>query len=123
MLSPMTLFGSLELAANGAILTKENLRKRRFTYDSWCFMCESAGVNVGHLLLHCKVANWLWRVVPNLFRMQWVMPDTVKEALQIWTHRRGKRSSRAWRFAPLAIMWSFGKGEIGGLLKGWSKIS
>lgn len=65
-----------------AILTPENLGKRRINYVSWCFMCKSAGENIDHLLLHRKVANRLWWVILNLFRMQWVMPGTVKEALQ-----------------------------------------
>ncbi|WMV11633.1 hypothetical protein MTR67_005018 [Solanum verrucosum] len=56
-------------------------------------------------LLHFKVANWLWRVALKMFGMQWVMPDIVKEALQSWSHRTGKRIPRAWRVAPLAIMW------------------
>lgn len=72
----------LRMVGSCAILTPENLGKRRITYVSWCFMCKSAGENIDHLLLHRKVANRLWWVILNLFRMQWVMPGTVKEALQ-----------------------------------------
>ncbi|KAF3677911.1 hypothetical protein FXO37_04600 [Capsicum annuum] len=62
--------------------------------------------NADHLLLHCNVANRLWMVALNCFSMQWVMPDTVKDTLQRLESRRGKRSSRAWSVAPLAIMFS-----------------
>lgn len=36
----------------------------------WCFMCKSSGEDVDHLSLHCQIANWLWRLVLNLFGMQ-----------------------------------------------------
>lgn len=47
-----------------------------------------------------------------MFGMQWVMPDTVKEALQSWSHRTGKRIPRACRVAPLTIMWVIWKAHI-----------
>lgn len=65
--------------------------------------------SVDHLLLHCLVANRLWRVVLNWFRVHWVIPNTVKEALHTWAYRRGKRSPRAWNVTPLAVMWLFGE--------------
>lgn len=68
-------------------------------------LCKSRGENVDHLLLHCMVASRLWRVALNWFGMQWVMLGTVKEALQSWTHRRGKRCSSIWSVTLLTIMW------------------
>lgn len=50
-------------------------------------MCKSQGENLDHLLLYCKVVCRLWRVTLNWFEMQWVMPGSVREALQSWTHR------------------------------------
>lgn len=52
------------LAARGVILTAENLRKK-IIHASWCYVCKSLGEDVNHLLLHCHVANRLWRVILN----------------------------------------------------------
>lgn len=51
--------------------------------------CECLGKDVHLLLLHCQVATRLWSVVLSLFGTQWVMPNTVKEALHSWVCRRG----------------------------------
>lgn len=42
------------LAAWGAILTVQNLRKRDITHVSWCFI-KYSGKEVDHQLVHCKV--------------------------------------------------------------------
>ena len=93
------------LAARGVILTAENLRKRGITLVSWCYMCKSSGEEVDHLLLHCPVSSALWRAILNLFGIQWVMPSTVKEMLYSWAGFRRRRKQKAWKFAPLALMW------------------
>lgn len=56
------------------------------------------------IIFYCKVVsrNRLWRVTLNLFRMLWMLSGIVKVALQIWTHRRGKRSPRSWNIALLS---------------------
>lgn len=60
-------------------------------------------------------------VVLNLFGMQWVMPGTAKEALALGS-QDGNRSSGAWRFAPLAIMWVIWNERNRRALKGWNRI-
>lgn len=93
------------LAARGAILTAENLRKRKINYVSWCFMCKSSGDNVDHLLIHCPVAMRLWWGVLCWFGITWVMPGTVKEVLFSWSFGKRRRRRTTWNVAPLALMW------------------
>ena len=39
-------------------LTLDNLQRRGFTMPNWCVMCKESE-SVDHLLLHCKVAQFL----------------------------------------------------------------
>lgn len=40
-------------AANGAVLTGDNLCIRKKFYVNWCYMCKGDGETVNHLLVHC----------------------------------------------------------------------
>ena len=42
------------------ILIGDNLRLRRLVLVDWFIMCCHCGETVDHLLLHCKMAHWLW---------------------------------------------------------------
>jgi hypothetical protein len=44
-----------------------------------CWLCESDGESVDHLLLHCRVANALWGAFFSRFGLCWVMPGLVRE--------------------------------------------
>lgn len=50
---------SLVYQYEGVILTVENLRKRKVTYVSWRVMCNRAGEDVDHLLVHYSVTSRL----------------------------------------------------------------
>ena len=47
------------VVAKGAILTIDNLRKRRIVVTEWCYICKCNAESVDHLLLHCKSASEL----------------------------------------------------------------
>ena len=47
----------------------------------WCYMCDSSGESVDHLLLYCSIAFKLLSMVFALFGIYWVMPKTVVELL------------------------------------------
>ena len=91
-------------------------RKSDIEEDQVGASCVRARANVDHLLLHCKVANKLCRVVLNLFGCNGWCP--VKEALQSWTNKRGERRPRAWSVSPLAIMWVIWKERNGRACEG-----
>ena len=48
-------------------------------------------------MLHCTKKGILWQLVFSLFRVEWVMPDSVKVALLSWQGNFvGKRTKKAW---------------------------
>lgn len=67
----------------GSDFDSSKSKKEMITYVSWCFMCKSLGNDVDYLLLHCQVANRLWRAILNLFGVQWVMSGIVKAVLHV----------------------------------------
>ncbi|GFS36279.1 hypothetical protein Acr_00g0045080 [Actinidia rufa] len=93
--------------AKGAILTIDNLRKRRLIVTEWCFMCKRNAKTTDHLLIHCVAANELWNLVLSIFGIQWVMPRSVRDLFACWSQKsvRGHRR-RAWRAALLCLFWS-----------------
>jgi hypothetical protein len=68
-------------ATLGKILTLDNLRKRNIIVMEWCFMCKIPGESIDHLFLHCMVATELWRMILQMFGVEWVMPRSVKDML------------------------------------------
>ena len=52
-------------------------------------MCRRVGESVDHFLLHCDIANALWRDVLQIFGIQWVMPELVMSLL-FWRNWFGK---------------------------------
>jgi hypothetical protein len=44
-----------------------------------CWLCESDGESIDHLLLHCGVANALWNFIFSQFGQCWVIPGSVRE--------------------------------------------
>ena len=55
------------MAVLGKILTLDNLRKKNIIATEWCCMCKNSGESIDHLLLHCKVAIDVWKMVFSLF--------------------------------------------------------
>jgi hypothetical protein len=92
-------------AARGKILTIDNLRRRGMTVVNRCWLCESDGETVDHLLLHCGVANALWNVILSRFGFCWVMPSSVKEFFASWWPGGRARCAVVWKMAPLCLMW------------------
>jgi hypothetical protein len=92
-------------AARSKILTIDNLRRRGMIVVNRCWLCESDGETVDHLLLHCGVANALWNVILSWFGLCWVMPSSVKELFACWWSGGRSRSAVVWKMAPLCLMW------------------
>jgi hypothetical protein len=92
-------------AAWGKILTVDNLRRRGLVVVNRCWLCESDGESVDHLLLHCGAARALWNAFFVRFGLYWVMPCSVKELLACWWSCGRSRSAVVWKMVPLCIMW------------------
>jgi hypothetical protein len=71
-------------AASSKIPTIDNLRRRGMIVVNRCWLCESDGESVDHLLLHCGVASALWNAILGQFDLCWVMPRSVRELFACW---------------------------------------
>ncbi|WMV24696.1 hypothetical protein MTR67_018081 [Solanum verrucosum] len=53
------------LLAKEVVLTHENLRKRNIILVMHCCLCGEAAETVGHLFLHCRITDQLWKIFIN----------------------------------------------------------
>jgi hypothetical protein len=93
------------MAAKSKIPTIDNLRWRGMIVINRCWLCESDGESMDHLLLHCGVAIALWNVIFNRFGLCWVMPGSVRELFACWWMRGRSRNAVVWKMIPLCLMW------------------
>jgi hypothetical protein len=70
-----------------------------------CWLCESDGESVDHLLLHCGVANALWNVIFSWFGLCWVIPGLVRELFVCWWMGGRSRSAVVWKMVHLCLIW------------------
>jgi hypothetical protein len=49
-----------------------------------CWLCESDGESIDHLLLHCGAVRALWDAFFTRFGLCWVMPSTIKDLYANW---------------------------------------
>ena len=99
-------------ATHGKILTLDNLHKREIIAVDWCCTCKQSGESVNHLLLHCKVAQALWRALFTIFYVIWVMQGRVADLLAYWKGQIDNRSIKeVWRIASLCLMWIIWRAE------------
>lgn len=64
------------LMANNALLTKDNLIKRKWKGDSHCAFCDQAE-NINHLFFTCAVARAIWIVVA-----QYIGANNIRQSLE-----------------------------------------
>jgi hypothetical protein len=93
------------MAARSKIPTIDNIRRRGMIVVNRCWLYESNGESVDHLLLHCEVANALWNVIFSRFGLCWVMLGSVRELLACWWTGGRTRSAVVWKMIPLCLMW------------------
>jgi hypothetical protein len=70
-----------------------------------CWLCETEGESVDHLLLHCSATSGLWNAFFAWFGLCWVMPRSVKELFASWWTEGHSRSAIVWKMVPHCIMW------------------
>ena len=89
------------------LLTIDHLKRFGWSIPNGCFLCKYEEETTDHLLLFCEKARLLWFLIFSLFRVQWVMHSSVKRNL-LGCHGYfvGKKREKAWRAAPLYLMWT-----------------
>jgi hypothetical protein len=92
-------------AAHSKILTLDNLGRRGLVVVNRCWLCETEGESVDHLLLHCAAARGLWSAFFARFGLCWVMPRSVQEFLASWWTRGRSSSAIVWKMVPHCILW------------------
>ena len=76
-----------------------------------CFLCKEEEETNDHLFLFCNKASMLWNLIFfSLFGVHWVLHSTVRGGLA-WVE--GKRRAKAWKAAPLCLMWALWKERNG----------
>lgn len=98
------------LLAKQAVLTHENLNKRKPNLRSSCYLCEEQVETVNHLFLHCKWTDQLWQMFIQKRKIKWTKPGSIIEVLQCWNRdgNAGKNEKR-WRIVPACIWWTIWK--------------
>jgi hypothetical protein len=92
-------------AVRSKILTLDNLGRRGMVVVNRCWLCESEGELVNHLLLHCAATSGLWNAFFAWFGLCWVMPRSAKELFASWWTSGRTRSIVVWKMVPHCIMW------------------
>jgi hypothetical protein len=92
-------------AAQGKILTLDNLRKKRVIVIDRCCMCKMNGESVDHILLHCEVARALWNAIFSRFNLSWVMSLRVVDLFACWWTGGRSRSAAVWKMVPCCLLW------------------
>ena len=92
------------------ILTIDQLKKREWNMPNRCYLCKEKEEISDHLILFCKRTTMLWSLIFSLFGVQWVLHSSIKRNLLGWHSTFvGKRREKAWRAAPLCLMWTLWK--------------
>ncbi|WMV29386.1 hypothetical protein MTR67_022771, partial [Solanum verrucosum] len=74
-------------ALHNSCLSQDNISKRKFQLVNRCYFCHKHTESVNHLLLHCPAASDLWNMFCCFFGLSWVMPFSVRDALERWSSR------------------------------------
>ena len=92
------------------ILTIDQLKRRGWNMPNRCYLCKVEEETSNHLILFCKKATMLWSLLFSLFDVQWVLHSSIKRNLIAWHGAFvSKRKEKAWRAAPLCLMWTLWK--------------
>ena len=96
------------------VLTTDQLKRRGWNMPNRCFLCKEEEETNDHLFLFCNKASMLGNMIFSLFSVQWVLQSIVRGDLLGWNDAFvGKRRVKAWRTAPLCLMWTLWKERNG----------
>jgi hypothetical protein len=93
------------MVVHSKILTLDNLGRMGMVVVNRCWLCETEGESVDHLLLHCATSSVLWNAFFARFGLCWVMPRSVKESFASWWTGGHSRNAVVWKMVSHYIMW------------------
>lgn len=71
-----------------------------------CYMCQESEESIDHLILHCERTRVIWNLLFTIFKVRWVLLETVSDTLAAWHGRTiWKSRKKVWRMAPLYLFW------------------
>lgn len=93
-----------------AILTQENLKKRKFSLCSRHYLCDEQVETISHLFLQCSTTTQLCRIFVSLRGISWVMPNKITHLLYSWEEAGvGAADKDGWRIVLACIWWTIWK--------------
>lgn len=101
------------LAMLGRVKTSELLLNLGILSDfnmSLCHFCGEVPESVNHLFLHCDMVWHVWCVVLRWWKVEWVVPASVKSLFCWWRGWKFKKIKRVlWELSSFAVLWSVWK--------------
>jgi hypothetical protein len=94
----------LWLVRNKKILTKDNLFKRHWQGNLDCIFCGLLE-SIDHLLFHCPVARFIWRIVQIAFNLTYTPKDTT-DLFGPWINSFYKTEKKLVLFGCGAALWA-----------------
>lgn len=93
------------LGAKEACLTKHNLQStEKGNVPITDVLCMTVYEDAYHLFIHCKLINWIWSMLLDIFEAKWTMPKTIREILISWT-RGGIWLSSKFKYHSSIVWW------------------
>ena len=89
----------------GVILTKDNLKKRKWKGDDRCCFCDNKET-IQHLFFNCHVAKFVWRVCQVAFNLE--PPKDVIDLFRLWDAQTDQHQHLRYLICmgSSAILWS-----------------
>ena len=92
------------------MLVLDQLKKRGWNLANRCFLCCVEEESIDHILIHCTKARVLWELLFAIFRVNWVLPLSVRDTLLGWRgFNMGKKRRKVWKATPLCLFWAIWK--------------
>ena len=105
-------------ASWGKVLVLDQLKKRGWNLANRCFLCCVEEESIDHILIHCTKARVLWELLFAIFRVNWVLPLSVRDTLLGCVGLIWARSVEKCGRQPLCVFFGrFGRKEIGLLMR------
>lgn len=105
------------LALRGAILTMDNLRRRKMIVVNACPMCLGPEELGDHLLLNCKAAQRVWKSILSWFGVCYALPTSLLDHLKAWNIAKSfRRGIIMWGSSFYVAIWCIWKARNSRLL-------
>ena len=87
----------------GAILTKDNLARRRWKGSLTCCFC-NRNESIQHLFFYCYIAKNIWRII--YFALKIEMPVNINHIIGSWASNSDLRYKKLLLTGTSALLWS-----------------